>query len=107
MMRFSTLPTSASDGVNVGMFAFVESDMSRSTPIRLYSAMAPKSVVMPSMGVWSSLKSPVCSTLPAGLFRKMPTEPGMLWFTAKKFAVKQPILMLWPGLISISFAFLT
>ena len=68
--------------------------MSRSTPISLNLASAPKSVVTPSMGVWSSLKSPVCRTLPAGLWKNTPTAPGMEWFTAKNSAVKHPKLHL-------------
>ena len=107
MMLASTLPTSASESVKFGFVAFVESLIMRSTPIFEKRASAPKSVWTPSMGLWSSLKSPVWSTLPAGLWKKTPTAPGMEWFTAKNSAVMQPSLTCWPGLISMSLAFFT
>ena len=44
-------PTSASEGVKLGFWAFVESDIMRSTPILLNFESAPKSVCTPSMGV--------------------------------------------------------
>ena len=107
MICSKVLPTSASDGVKFGFVALVESLIMRSTPVSEKRARAPKSVVMPSMGVWSSLKSPVCRTLPAGLWMNRPTAPGMEWFTAKKSTVKQPSLTSSPGLISMSLAFFT
>ena len=106
MIFASSWPTSASDGVKLGFCAFVESLIMRSTPMPLNFDSAPKSVVTPSIGVWSSLKSPVCKTLPAGLWKNTPTAPGMEWFTAKNSAVKQPSFTWSPGLISTSFAFL-
>ena len=106
MILRSSLPTSASEGVKLGFWAFVESLIMRSTPVLENLASAPKSVVTPSMGVWSSLKSPVCSTFPAGLWKNTPTAPGMEWFTAKNSAVKQPSFTWSPGLISMSLAFL-
>ena len=106
MIGESALPTSASDGVKLFFMALVESLIIRSTPILPKRASAPKSVCTPSMGVWSSLKSPVCKTLPAGLWKKMPSAPGIEWLTAKNSTVKQPSLTLSPGLTSHSFAFL-
>ena len=106
MILESSTPTVASLGVKLAFCALVESLMSRSTPISLNLASAPKSVVTPSMGVWSSLKSPVCSTFPAGLWKNTPTAPGMEWFTAKNSAVKHPSFTWSPGLISTSLAFL-
>ena len=106
MIFASSFPTSASLGVKLGFWALVESLIMRSTPIWLNLDNAPKSVVTPSMGVWSSLKSPVCKTLPAGLWKNTPTEPGMEWFTAKNSAVMQPSFTWSPGLISTSLAFL-
>ena len=90
----------------MGFTAFVESLIIRSTPISPKRAGPRNRVWTPSMGVWSSLKSPVCSTLPAGLCMNRPTAPGIEWFTAKKSTVMHPSLIWSPGLISMSLAFL-
>ena len=105
MMERSALPTSASEGVKDDFIEFVESDSSRSTPISLKRASAAKSVWTPSIGVWSSLKSPVCMTLPAGVCMKTPTAPGMEWFTAKKSIRKLPSFISSPAWISHRRAF--
>ena len=105
MILESSTPTVASLGVKLALVALVESLMSKSTPASPNRASAPKSVCTPSMGVWSSLKSPVCSTLPAGLWKNTPTAPGMEWFTAKNSASMQPSFTLSAGLISTSLAF--
>ena len=49
-----------------GTSALVESASSRSTPSSPSRAKARRSVSRPSSGSWSILKSPVCSTRPAG-----------------------------------------
>ena len=48
-----------SEGVNPALSAFVESEHNNKTPLSPSSAKAPKSVTRPSIGVLSSLKSPV------------------------------------------------
>ncbi len=62
-------PTVDSDGVNPGRQALVESESSSLTPPdRL--AIAPindRSVLRPSTGVGSSLKSPLCMIVPTGV----------------------------------------
>ena len=58
------------------------------------------------MGVWSSLKSPVCTTLPTGVRMNMPTASGIEWFTAKKSNPKGPSETWPPPWISCSFGFL-
>ncbi len=63
--RSSTGPMSRSDVVKPGTSAFVESTMNRSTPSSPSRANARRSVMRPSSGSWSILKSPVCSTVPA------------------------------------------
>ena len=49
------------------------------------------------MGVWSSLKSPVWKTVPAGVFMKMENAPGMECVMAMKCTEKQPRLTLDPS----------
>ncbi len=50
-------PMTASEGVQPGRSALVESESSRSTPRAANSASFAKSVGQPSTGVWSNLKS--------------------------------------------------
>ena len=54
-----------SAGVKPGVSALVESVRKRSTPSSPSRANARRSVIRPSSGSWSILKSPVCSTMPA------------------------------------------
>ena len=44
----------------------------------------------PSSGVWSILKSPVCSTTPAGVWIATATQSGMLCVTRRNSIVKLP-----------------
>src|SRR5665647_958093 len=60
----STGAISISWVVKPGTSALVESTMNRSTPSSPSRANARRSVIRPSSGSWSILKSPVCSTLP-------------------------------------------
>ena len=62
----STGPMSRSGATKPGTSALVESTMNRSTPSSPSRANARRSVMRPSSGSWSILKSPVCSTVPAG-----------------------------------------
>src|SRR5665647_1515707 len=63
----STGAISISWVVKPGTSALVESTMNRSTPSSPSRANARRSVIRPSSGSWSILKSPVCSTLPDGV----------------------------------------
>ena len=54
-----------SSAVKPGVSALVESMRKRSTPSSPSRANARRSVIRPSSGSWSILKSPVCSTMPA------------------------------------------
>jgi len=47
-------------------------------------------VVRPSTGVGSSLKSPVCTTVPMGVCRAMAQASGMLWVTGIHSAASPP-----------------
>ena len=55
-----------SEVVKPGTSALVESVRNRSTPSSPSRANERRSVIRPSSGSWSILKSPVCSTVPAG-----------------------------------------
>ena len=66
-----------------GTSALVESDISRSTPSAPRRANPPRSVIRPSSGSWSILKSPVCRTTPAGVVMATASASGMEWLTAK------------------------
>jgi len=59
-------PTVLSLAVKPGRCAFVESESIQSTPFSPSFAIRAKSIISPSMGVVSILKSPVCKIRPAG-----------------------------------------
>ena len=59
------------------------------------------------MGVWSSLKSPVCTTFATGVRTNTPTASGIEWFTAKKSKPNGPRVTWPPSRISCSFTFLS
>ncbi len=90
MMRLRALPKtcrrtfemSRSGGTNPGTSAFVESARSRSMPSSLSRANACRSVRRPSSGSWSILKSPVWTTMPAGVRMATASASGMEWLTA-------------------------
>jgi len=81
----------ASDGVQPGRSALVESASRARTPRSPNSASLPKSVGRPSTGVWSNLKSPEWTIRPAGVPIPRPTPSGMEWHTWKNSTVKGPI----------------
>ena len=56
--------------------------MNRSTPSSPSRANARRSVIRPSSGSWSILKSPVCSTVPAPVRIATASASGMEWLTA-------------------------
>ena len=73
---------STSGVVKPGTSALVESVRNRSTPSSPSRAKARRSVIRPSSGSWSILKSPVCSTRPAGVRIATASASGMEWLTA-------------------------
>ena len=76
--KFSKLsPTDFSLGVYPGLSALVESDKRANTPLRPYSANLLKSIISPSTGVVSILKSPVWIITPAGQRIARPTASGI------------------------------
>ena len=64
-----------------GSSAFVESDSKTCTPRPASSANPWRSVANPSIGVGSSLKSPVCSTVPEGVSTATASPSGIEWVT--------------------------
>ena len=65
-----------------GTSALVESTRNRSTPATPSRANARRSVIRPSSGSWSILKSPVCSTTPAAVVIATASASGIEWLTA-------------------------
>src|SRR6266511_952030 len=84
--------------------AFVESDSRRWTPRRPSSARDRRSVGLESSGVWSSLKSPVCRTVPNGVSTATATPSGMEWVTRRNRIRNGPASAGSPGTISRSSA---
>ena len=82
MTSATTLPTSRSLGMKPGTSALVESDSSRSTPSSPSREKPGRSVIRPSSGVWSILKSPVCSTVPPEVRSATARASGIEWLTA-------------------------
>ena len=79
----STGAMSRSEVTTPGTSALVESAISRSTPSVPSRAKPARSVSLPSSGSWSILKSPVCSTTPAGVRMATASASGIEWLTAK------------------------
>ena len=90
--RSSTGAMSCSEVVNPGTSALVESVRKRSTPSSPRRANARRSVIRPSSGSWSILKSPVCSTVPAPVRIATASASGMEWLTATNSRSKGPKL---------------
>ena len=82
---------SRSGGTKPGTSAFVESERSRSMPSSLSRANAWRSVRRPSSGSWSILKSPVWTTMPAGVRMATARASGMEWLTATNSQSKGPM----------------
>ena len=100
MMSYSTGPTSRSLPEEPRSSAFVESASSTWTP-RSASAPIPwRSVTRPSIGVGSSLKSPVCSSTPLGRSTATATPSGIECVTRWKRIVNGPLVTCEPGVIS-------
>ena len=79
----STGAMSRSEVTTPGTSALVESAISRSTPSVPSRAKPARSVSLPSSGSWSILKSPVCSTTPAGVRMATASASGIEWLTAR------------------------
>ena len=94
----STGPMFFSDVVKPGTSALVESVMNRSTPSSPSRAKARRSVIRPSRGSWSILKSPVCRTSPAPVRIATASASGMEWLTATNSRSNGPKLSRSPSL---------
>ena len=94
-------PTSLSDGPTPGISALVESHRNRSTPASPRRDIPGRSVGRPSGGSWSSLISPVCSTVPAPVCTAMASASGMEWLTAKYSHSKTPCVLRCPSWTSM------
>ena len=81
---------SRSGVVKPGTSALVESTMNRSTPSSPSRANPRRSVIRPSSGSWSILKSPVCSTRPALVRTATAKASGIEWLTARNSRSKWP-----------------
>ena len=85
-------------GVKPGISALVESVRKRSTPSSPSRANARRSVIRPSSGSWSILKSPVCSTMPAPVRIATASASGIEWLTATNSSSKGPNVIRSPSL---------
>ena len=95
--RSRTGEISFSEVVKPGTSALVESVRKRSTPSSPSRAKARRSVIRPSSGSWSILKSPVCSTSPAPVRIATASASGMEWLTATNSRSKGPKLIRSPS----------
>jgi hypothetical protein len=86
----SAEPTVRSDGVRPGRSAFVESAMRSATPASPSSRRRSRSVVRPSIGVSSSLKSPVWTIAPWSVCRTTATASGTECVTRTNSASNGP-----------------
>ena len=84
----TTRPTSCSLGMNPGTSALVESDSSMATPRSPRREKPGRSVSRPSSGVWSILKSPVCTIVPAPVVIATASASGIEWLTARNSSVQ-------------------
>ena len=96
--RSSTGLMSTSGVVKPGTSALVESVRKRSTPSSPSRAKARRSVIRPSSGSWSILKSPVCSTVPAPVRIATARASGMEWLTAMNSSSNGPSVSRSPSL---------
>ncbi len=94
----------ASDGVKPGTSALVLSASSSLTPILPNPAKAPRSVVVPSIGVGSSLKSPEWTISPSSVSNTTPVACGTLWATATRAKRNGPCSIHSPGLTALKSA---
>ena len=92
-----TGPMERSVGVKPGTSALVESTRKRSTPSSPRRENARRSVMRPSRGSWSILKSPVARAMPAGVRIATASASGMEWFTATNSRSNGPTFSCWPS----------
>ena len=97
----STTPTVDSDGVWPASSALVESDSRSRTPRRPISPMRARSVIRPSTGFWSSLKSPECRIVPAGVKMAVAKPWGTEWVTGMNWQSNGPIVRRSPSATGI------
>ena len=83
-------PTMRSESVWPGRSAFVESESMQSTPSSPTRAIRAKSAGLPSMGVWSNLKSPVWKTVPTGVRIASEHAPATEWLMWMNSASIEP-----------------
>ena len=97
-------PTVVSDGVNPGFSALVESESrSLTPPLRLaISPISARSVLRPSTGVRSSLKSPLCRIVPAGVWYAVANACGTECVTGMNSQSNGPIMRRSPSCTGIS-----
>ena len=95
--RSRTGAMSFSEVVKPGTSALVESVRNRSTPSSPSLAKARRSVIRPSSGSWSILKSPVCRTIPAPVRMATASASGIEWLTATNSRSKGPKLIRSPS----------
>ena len=88
--RSSTGPMDFSVVVKPGTSALVESVRKRSTPSSPSRAKARRSVIRPSSGSWSILKSPVWSTSAVPVRIATASASGIEWLTATNSSSKGP-----------------
>ena len=94
----SDLPTFFSEGVKPGRSALVDSQRSSSTPSRPSCPRRVRSIISPWMGVMSSLKSPVCTTVPSGVWMARQQASAIEWLTWMNSTVSAPARTLSPAL---------
>ena len=92
----NTSPTELSDIVYPFLSEFVLSDNNAKTPLFPISAILPKSINWSSIGVKSILKSPVCITVPTGVWIASITESGILCELLINSTWIFPKLTVWP-----------
>ena len=95
--RSRTGEISFSAVVKPGTSALVESVRNRSTPSSPSRANARRSVIRPSSGSWSILKSPVCRTSPAPVRIATASASGIEWLTATNSRSQGPKLIRSPS----------
>ena len=99
----NVLPTVRSDIVKPGFIIFVLSPISARTPFFPSSPKRCKSIVSPLTGVKSTLKSPVCTTNPAGVKIARAAASEILWFVRINSTRKHPKLIDCPYLTTLCF----
>ena len=85
-----------------GSSALVESDSNTCTPRPASSANPWRSVAHPSIGVGSSLKSPVCRTVPYGVSTATANPSGIEWVTCKNRIENPPTSSAEPGTATVA-----